>query len=148
MYYLFPLWYNLKRMNIKSVLRKISLLILSLLFCSCYFEINFGEKEDFSIPEWLIGEWKAVNTFNPGSLEDMYFFISDESIVISDINGESHILADRFNTNSASVDNKKFTIHTFDTYENLYVFVLNDDDSVKFSYSSSGDYLTLERVVK
>ena len=146
--YLFPLWYNHKRMNIKSVLRKISLLILSLLFCSCYFEINFGEKEDFSIPEWLIGEWKAVNTLNPGSLEDMYFFISDESIVISDINGESHILADRFNTNSASIDNKKFTIHTFDTNENVYLFILNDDGSVKFSYSSSGDYLTLERVVK
>lgn len=148
MYYLFPLWYNHKRMNIKSVLRKISLLILSLLFCSCYFEINFGEKEDFSIPEWLIGEWKAVNTLNPGSLEDMYFFISDESIVISDINGELHILANRFNTNSASIDNKKFTIHTFDTNENVYLFILNDDGSVKFSYSSSGDYLTLERVVK
>lgn len=137
-----------KRMNIKSVLRKVSLLILSLLFCSCYFEINFGEKEDFSIPEWLFGEWKAVNTFNPGSLDDIYFFISDESIVISDINGESHILADRFNTNSASIDNKKFTIHTFDTNENVYLFILNDDGSVKFSYSSSGDYLTLERVVK
>ena len=147
MYYLFPLWYNHKRMNIKSVLRKISLLILSLLFCSCYFEINFGEKEDFSIPEWLIGEWKAVNTLNPGSLEDMYFFISDESIVISDINGESHILADRFNTNSASIDNKKFTIHTFETNENVYLFILNDENSVEFFYSSD-DYLTLERVVK
>ena len=147
MYYLFPLWYNLKRMNIKSVLRKISLLILSLLFCSCYFEINFGEKEDFSIPEWLIGEWKAVNTFNPGSLEDMYFFISDESIVISDINGESHILADRSNINSTQIDHDKFYIHTFDSNENVYFFILNDENSVEFFYSSD-DYLTLERVVK
>lgn len=144
----FLLWYNLKRMNIKSALRNISVLILALLFCSCYFEINFGEKDDFLIPDWLMGEWKAVNTLNPGSLEELYFFISDESIVITDINGESHTLADRSNINSTYIDNERFYIHTFDSNENVYLFILNDNGSVNFYHSYSDDYLMLERVVK